>query len=285
MDLGVCVRDVPAAEVARLGRFAESHGFSALYVPDARGGATTGAPLGGRDAFVALGALFEATSSLRGAVGVAAVIFHSPPTLARLAGTLNEQSGGRFALGVGVSHREAAGAGGYPASPLTEMRRWVSDMRRYSREGGLAFGGGFPILVGALGPRMLALGASEADGVVLNWLTPEHAATTVATVREAAPAGRLPTTVLYVRVSPPAAAHTDAVNYDRLANYHRHFQAQGLTTPEAIVDGTCLPPDDPALARERLAGYAEAGIDLVCLYPHGFDEAGREEALARLATL
>lgn len=283
MELGICVRDVPAAEVARLGRFAEGHGYGAVYVPDVRGGAPPGAPLGGRDAFVALGALFEATSSVRGAVGVAAVIFHSPPALARLAGTLHEQSGGRFVLGVGVSHREAAAPGSFPASPLAEVRRWVTEMRRCSREGGLAFGGGFPVLVGALGPKMLALGASEADGVVLNWLTPEHAATTVATVRRAAPAGRSPTTVAYVRVSPPEAARRDAVDYDRLANYHRHFEAQGLTTPEAVVAATCLPPSDPARARERLAAYAEAGVDLVCLYPHGFDEAEREEVLARLA--
>jgi hypothetical protein len=86
--------------------------------------------------------------------------------------------------------------------------------------------------------------------------------------------------VLYVRISPPAAAHADAVSYDALANYHHHFVAQGLTTPEQIVAGTCLPSDDPAAARDRLAAYAEAGIDVVCLYPHGFDEAERSRVLA-----
>ena len=110
MDLGICVRDLPANEVARLGRFAEDHGFSHVFVPDVRGGgAEPGKPLGGRDAFASLGAMFEATSTVRGAVGVAAVIFHEPTTLARMAGTLNELSGGRFDLGIGVSHPEAAG--------------------------------------------------------------------------------------------------------------------------------------------------------------------------------
>ena len=282
MQLGICVRDAPAAEVARLGRFAEDHGFSHVFVPDLRGGGAPGAPLAGRDAFVSLAALFEATSTVIGGVGVAAVIFHDATALARAAGTLTEQSDGRFVLGIGVSHPEAASRGGgtYPSSPLKEMRGWVTDMRRYA-EGGLAFGGGFPILVGALRPRMVALGASEADGVVLNWLTPEHARGTVAAVRQAA-GGSTATTVLYVRVSPAEAVRADAVSYDALANYHQHFVDQGLTSPEAIIAGTCLPADDPAAARDRLAQYADAGIDVLCLYPHGFAEAERERVLGSL---
>lgn len=250
MELGICVRDVPAAEAARLGRFAEDHGFTHLFVPDVRGGAAPTA----RDAFVALAAAFEATATLRAGVGVAAVIFHDPPSLARLAGTLNEQSDGRFVLGLGVSHREAT-AGSTASYP--------------------AFGAGFPILVGALGPKMTSLGAAEADGVLLNWLTPQHAAETVRQVRAAAPPGRTAKTVLYVRISPAAAVRQDAVNYDQLANYHRHFEMQGLASPEDIVAGTCLPADDPAAVRDRLAAYDESGIDVLCLYPHGFDEAER----------
>lgn len=277
MDLGICVRDLPAAEAARLGRFAEGHGFGHVFVPDVRGAAVTA-----RDAFCALAALFEATTTVRGGVGVAAVIFHEPTSLARLAGTLAEQSGGRFILGMGVSHREAAAGSGarYPSSPLGEMRRWAEHMGRASAGDGLPFGTGFPILIGALGPKMLALGARDADGVVLNWLTPDHARTTVQQVRDAAPAGASPLTVLYVRISPPEAALTDARNYDALANYHQHFVAQGLTTPEEIVAGACVPADDPVAVRDRLAAYADAGVDVVCLYPHGFGEADRERVLS-----
>jgi alkanesulfonate monooxygenase SsuD/methylene tetrahydromethanopterin reductase-like flavin-dependent oxidoreductase (luciferase family) len=280
MDLGICVRDLPAAEAARLGRFAEDHGFGHVFVPDVRGGAAVTA----RDAFCALSALFEATTTVRGGVGVAAVIFHEPTALARLAGTLTEQSGGRFTLGMGVSHREAAVGSGaeYPRSPLAEMRRWAEAMGRCSDGDGLPFGTGFPILIGALGPKMLALGARHADGVVLNWSTPDHARTTVDHVRGSAP-DRSPQTVLYVRISPPEAALADARSYDALANYHQHFVHQGLTAPDQIVAGTCLPADDPAAVRERLAAYAEAGVDVVCLYPHGFAEAERERVLSAVA--
>ena len=34
-------------------------------------------------------------------------------------------------------------------------------MHRYSRDGALAFGAGFPVLIGALGPKMVSLGARE----------------------------------------------------------------------------------------------------------------------------
>ena len=37
---------------------------------------------------------------------------------------------------------------------------------------------------------------------------------------------RNPYTVLYVRLSPYEALHTDAVNYDAMANYHHHFERQ-----------------------------------------------------------
>lgn len=281
MELGICVRDIPAAEAARLGRFAQDHGFSHLFVPDVRGGASVTA----RDAFVALSAALQATTTLRAGVGVAAVIFHDQIALARLAGTLNEQSDGRFVLGLGVSHAEAAVGSGasYPASPLGEMGRWVAAMRRFSHGDGLPFGPGFPILVGALGPKMSALGATEADGVVLNWLTPEHAGDAVRRLRADAGPGATPTTVLYVRMSPPEVVRQDATSYDALANYHRHFLAQGLTSPDAIVAGTCLAPHDPAFVKDRLAAYADAGIDVLCLYPHGFDEVERERVLAAVA--
>ena len=278
MELGICVRDLPAAEAGRLGPFAEDRGFGYVFVPDVRGGATVTS----RDAFVALAALFQSSTTVRGAVGVAAVIFHEPVALARLAATLTEQSEGRFLLGLGVSHREAAiGSGArYPSSPLAEMSRWAAEMRAASRTA--PFGTGFPVLIGALGPRMLALGAGQAEGVVLNWLTPEHARTTVEQVRSAAPQGSSPLTVLYVRISPPEAVQADARNYDALVNYHQHFVAQGLTTREEIVAGTCLPPDDPGAVRERLTAYAEAGVDVVCLYPHGFDEGERQRVLSSI---
>ena len=260
----MCVRDRPVDEVARLARFAEGCGYGHLFLPDLRGGGSW--VTSGRDAFVSLGAAFEATTELRAGIGVAAVVFHQPASLARLAGTLNEQSGGRFTLGIGVSHREAAGDV-YPRSPLAEMRRWAGAMGGDADGGELSFGAGFPVLIGALAEDG-RLGASAADGVVLNWLTPEHARTRWPRSGPRPPTRRGTGDSCSLRADVAAdAAHADAVSYDTIDNYHRHFVAQGLTDPEAIVAGTCLSADDLAAARDRLAAYADAGIDVLCVYP------------------
>ena len=283
MELGICMRDLPVQEVVRLGNFSEDHGYSSIYLPET-GNRTPEGGLAGRSPWISLAAMFAATGHVGGAVGVAAAPFRSLPHLALSAATLNEQSDGRFSLGIGVSHREAATRLGvpFPTSPLRWMEVACDELMGQARFG-VTFGQGFPVLVGALGPKMVELGAARSDGLVLNWLTPQHAQETVTLAREVGRAnGRTPYTVLYVRLSPYDALHTDAVNYDAMANYHQHFQRQGLTNPEDVVAGTCLQSDDVGQARDKLAAWAEAGIDLVCVYPHGLDQHQYESALAEL---
>ena len=53
-------------------------------------------------------------------------------------------------------------------------------------------------------------------------------------------------------------------------------------TPEDVVAGTCLRSDDLGHAIVHLYAWAEAGIDLVCAFPHGLDLAEYETALAAL---
>ena len=283
MELGICMRDLPVQEVVRLGNFAEDHGYSSIYLPET-GNRTPEGGLAGRSPWISLAAMFAATEHVGGAVGVAAAPFRSLPHLALSAATLNEQSDGRFSLGIGVSHREAAMRLGvpFPTSPLRWMEVACDELMGQARFG-VTFGQGFPVLVGALGPKMVEMGAARSDGLVLNWLTPEHAQETVTLAREVGRAnGRTPYTVLYVRLSPYDALHTDAVNYDAMINYHQHFERQDLTTPEDVVAGTCLQSDDIGQARDKLAAWADAGIDLVCAYPHGLDQHQYESALAAL---
>ena len=285
MELGICMRDLPVEEVVELGRFAQDNGYSSIYLPET-GNRTPEGGLSGRSPWISLAAMFAETTDVGGAVGVAAAPFRSLPHLALSAATLNEQSEGRFTLGIGVSHREAADRLGvpFPTSPLRWTEVACDELMGQARFG-LTFGQGFPVLVGALGPKMVELGAARSDGLVLNWLTPEHAKETIDLAREAGAAnGRTPYTVLYVRLSPYEALHTDAVNYDAMANYHHHFERQGLKSPEAVVAGSCLQSDDLGRAREQLVGWAEAGIDLVCAYPHGLEQSDYQKALAALTS-
>ena len=283
MELGICMRDLPVTQVVQLGKFAEDHGYSSIYLPET-GNRTPNGGLAGRSPWISLAAMFAETEHVGGAVGVAAAPFRSLPHLALSAATLQEQSEGRFSLGIGVSHREAADRLGvpFPTSPLRWTEIACDELMGQARFG-LTFGQSFPVLVGALGPKMVELGASRSDGLVLNWLTPQHAREIIDLARNAGQAnGRTPYTVLYVRLSPYEALHTDAVNYDAMANYHHHFVRQGLMTPEDVVAGTCLRSDDLGHAKEQLNAWAEAGIDLVCAYPHGLEQAEYETALAAL---
>ena len=287
MELGICVRDVPVQDVVRIARVGERNGYTHLFLPEA-GQRSPDGRLTGRDPFLSLAAVFAATTRLKGSVGVAAAIFHQVPRLALKAATLQEQSDGRFLLGVGVSHREAATRFGvpFPASPLRYLRDVLAELREASA-GGMAFGNGFPVLVGALGERMVSLGASDADGVVLNWLTPQAAAASVARVRAVATAGptttdpgKKPLSVLYVRVAKPEVLRADAVGYETMINYRNHFLNQELRTPEEVVAGTCIAAGDTGLLRERIAAYAATGLDVLCLYFHGLEHEERDKTLA-----
>ena len=122
MELGICMRDLPVTQVVQLGKFAEDHGYSSIYLPET-GNRTPEGGLAGRSPWISLAAMFAETEHVGGAGGVAAAPFRSLPHLALSAATLQEQSEGRFSLGIGVSHREAADRLGvpFPTSPL----RWT----------------------------------------------------------------------------------------------------------------------------------------------------------------
>jgi alkanesulfonate monooxygenase SsuD/methylene tetrahydromethanopterin reductase-like flavin-dependent oxidoreductase (luciferase family) len=106
------------------------------------------------------------------------------------------------------------------------------------------------IMVGAMRPQMCRLGGRLADGVLLNWMVPTHAARAAGWVREEAVAsGRVaPVAALYVRVAVGDGATQRLL--DEEGRYRRmtaaHFEAMdappgtvGLAgqTRHAVVDG------------------------------------------------
>src|SRR5215212_2572600 len=59
----------------------------------------------GRDALVSAAIMLEATATLKVATGIAQIYARHPHTTRAAQRTLHEASGGRFLLGLGVSHR------------------------------------------------------------------------------------------------------------------------------------------------------------------------------------
>ena len=152
---------------------------------------------GPHDVFVPL--VQAATAGVDIASYVAIAFPRSPVHLAHVAWDLQQLSGGRFRLGLGTQVRAHVERryGSEFDHPVARMREWVEAIRAvfatWQDGSPLAFEGRFtshtmmppmlsprpleagppPILLGALGPQMLAMTMAIADGVVLHPMTTE----------------------------------------------------------------------------------------------------------------
>src|SRR5439155_13647675 len=178
---------------------------------------------------------------------------------AMAAATLQELSGGRTILGLG-----AGSTPGRPGDlgPVDLVRRFV-DVVRDLLAGGYAGGDDrldvpemqleltgpthpVPIWLAALGHRMVGLAGEVADGVLLNWCTPERvAAARRLMVASAERSGRDPvkvTVAVYVRaclgLEEPVAMldlKQMAGRYAAIPHYHRQFDRMGLGDEAALA--------------------------------------------------
>lgn len=264
MPVGLALKDPSATLVRRLAPAAEQAGYGLLLFPEL---SIVGQQrYAGRDPFVSSAIALEATERLRAGSGVVGTVFHTPRHLVMRAASLMESSGGRFVLGVGVSHRGFAEEIGvpYPASPLSHMREHLTAMREAGQR--LAFADAAPVWLAALGPRMAALGGDVADGLLLNWVSPEGVRATIDDVQ--AHAGRRPTIAVYLRLDTRERLRAQARTYlEMFPNYARHFARQGLRSPAEVAEATAAPLAEPDVIAERVAAYTEAGCDEVILYP------------------
>ena len=103
-----------SGEAAEFAGRVESLGYSTLWLPDTVG----------RDPFAHIAWLGSQTSTLQFATGIANIYHRHAGPMMQAAATLAEQTGGRFVLGLGVSHgRIVAGLRKLDYSkPLTAMR-------------------------------------------------------------------------------------------------------------------------------------------------------------------
>ncbi len=281
MRIGIGVsEDLPVAVQQRIASHVEAAGFASLWTNEASG----------RDALLLCQAWAAATTALEVGVGVVPVWTRSPAQLAMASATLQEASGGRFLLGLGVSHAATMGPwhGAQVRRPLTAARELLEILATLEAgeasdtPGEVLSSQAFrlaidplppatPRYLGAMGPRMLALAGTHARGALLNWAGPQEVTAAGERVRAAAAAaGRDPEEVevaAYVRVAVAedrdaarAALATQIGRYGALPAYASHLQRQGF---------------GPALERARTAH--RAGADGM-----GLAEALGEEALGSL---
>jgi alkanesulfonate monooxygenase SsuD/methylene tetrahydromethanopterin reductase-like flavin-dependent oxidoreductase (luciferase family) len=199
--------------IARLASVVERCGFRSLWVNDTPGG----------DSLSALAAAAERTSRLVLATGVIPVDRrHADEVVDAVhrAG-LPEH---RLVLGIG--------AGGTRKGALS----LVGGAAEQLRDGTQA-----RVLVGALGPKMRELGARQADGVLLSWLTPDVASEQAEAAHALAGARASDSRVaLYVRTALAAEAAgrlaEEARRYAGYPAYAANFARLGIRAEETVMD-------------------------------------------------
>lgn len=137
-----------------------------------------------RDPMVTLAAAAGETTRIRLAVGVTSPLLRHPGALAATAATIDELSGGRFTLGLGVGGSLALGPLGLSTDkPVAVLRDAIATARAvltgrrsedYEPAAHAVDPRPVPIWVGGRGPQIVALAARLADGVFLSGCTPEQ---------------------------------------------------------------------------------------------------------------
>jgi len=273
-----------AAASLDFARRAERWGYGALWMPESRG----------RNVLVHSAYLLAGTTSLMIAPGIANIYARDAVAMANAQRGLAEQSGGRFLLGVGVSHVPlVAGVRGHVyGKPVATMRAYLDAMRAAPY---MAPAPSAPprTVVAALGPRMLALSAELADGAHPYNTTPEH----TALARKILGPDKLlcPEQMVLLETNPARArraARLALAPYLQLENYVNNFRRSGFGDDDLsgggsdrLIDAIIVWGDETAI-RARIREHLDAGADHVCIqsiHPDGSRQNLDERVLALLA--
>ncbi len=162
-------------------RRADELGFDSVYTTH----------IAGRDSLTLLMAYASVSERARLGTGVVPIFSRTPAAMAQTAATIDEFSGGRMVLGLGVSHKVTVENwyGAKISKPVTQMREYAGIVRAILRgeppPEGEFFNTAFQFMgyegrpdlsihVAALSPNMLRLAGEIADGVMLWLCNPDY---------------------------------------------------------------------------------------------------------------
>ena len=271
------------ADAAAFARRVEELGYCRLWVGETFG----------RDPFALTAHLGAVTSTIGLATGIANVYNRHPGVMKQGAYTVAEQTGGRFTLGLGVSspvivHKIR----GIPYDkPLSYMRSYLDAMEE-ARYTSAQPAEPVPVVLAALGPRMLELAAERTGGAHPYNTTPEHTAF-ARSVMGPDPQLCVEQKVMLTTDATKARATGASVMrfYTRAPGYRDCWKRLGFDDDDIdglsdrFVDAMVAWGDVEAIER-RLAEHADAGATQVCiqvLHPSAGAGAIDNDALAALA--
>ncbi|HET7420412.1 MAG TPA: LLM class flavin-dependent oxidoreductase [Candidatus Dormibacteraeota bacterium] len=294
-------------------KMAERLGFKSVWttqLPDAR------------DAAVVLAGYANATERVTLGTGVLPIYTRHPTAMAQMAASLDELSGGRFILGLGVSHRVTVESmwGLRLDRPVEAMREYLHIVRTTLREGTCSFDGeqfsarwgysaprrpDMQVMISALSPRMLELAGEMADGVVLWMCSPAYIRDRVVPAVSAARAkagksmdGFEVVAAIPVCLTPDREAGIEVFSqtverYASLPFYRKMMDASGFKDEleageisESMVDELAGIGDEEQV-QAAIERYREAGVTLLGAGPFGGHKAARgfEATLEAVAAL
>ncbi|WP_340265889.1 TIGR03620 family F420-dependent LLM class oxidoreductase [Sphingobium mellinum] len=252
-----------ASRIAAFARRVEALGYSHIWFPEGFG----------RNSMVTASWLLANTSKLIVATGIATIYARDPMAMRSAADALNEQSGGRFLLGLGVSHREAVeGMRGHDYSkPLSAMRNYLD---AYEQAPYMAAPPAepTPIVLAALREKMIALSGERTHGAHTYNITPDHTAN----------ARSILGPDKWLCVEQPMILETDPEKARKIAraelelylgleNYRNSWRSLGFDGADfenggsdRFIDATVAWGDGNAL-RARADAHLQAGASQVCI--------------------
>jgi probable F420-dependent oxidoreductase len=263
---------MPAPQTAEFAQKVEELGYQTLWIPEAVG----------REPFAHAAYLLEKTSRLNIATGIANIWGRDAITMSSASKTVAELSGGRFLLGIGVSHKPLVSnlRGHSYDKPYSYMKEYLPKMM------GAIYQAPppkepVPVVLAALHPRMLALAAAETQGTHTYFVPPEH------TAKVRAQIGPKP----WVCVEQKVILETDATKartaarffmrtyVPRLPNYTNNLKNLGWKDEEfangcsdRLVDAIVAWGTE-AQINDRIQAHFKAGATHVCIQPLRTDMA------------
>jgi F420-dependent oxidoreductase-like protein len=253
MDIGIGIGGTTVDEVVAQAKRVAADGFTSAWT----------ANIFGLDAITALAIAGREVPDVRFGTAVTPTFPRHPHALAQQAMTAWDATGGRFTLGIGLSHQIVIETmfGLSFDKPAAHMREYLAVLLPLLRQGNASFDGeryrvhapleragdpaGPPVLLAAMAPVMLRLAGEVADGTLL-WMTgPKTVATHVAPRinKAAADAGRpapqivaaLPIAVTNDAEAARQLAASTFEIYGGLPSYRAMLDAEGAAGPADVA--------------------------------------------------
>lgn len=156
--------NLPAQQLRRAVAEIEAIGYGTIWIGEAIG----------REAIAASALILSATSKATVATGIANIYARDPMAMINGARSLNEAWGNRFVLGIGVSHAPMVGSRGHQYDrPVTTMGEYLEAMEKAAWRLKVATEMP-PVLLAALGPKMMELARDRSYGAHPYFVPVEH---------------------------------------------------------------------------------------------------------------